>query len=376
MCDNLASELDAILANADGDDINSARTKDRKKRSKMRRSIISMDYLQDLSLMDDDDNDDRKLIWKSHDSVNNDINAIVSDPVESSIDSTIFSDVNDKTENIINEDNNEFCKETVETIECSHVMCVDATVNATVDATAIVTVDATVDVTVDATVIVSVDATVDTNVDASIDTNVGADDMMNSATDDFTYEVIIPTHDHDEDDIEKDLVVPVEEIMEPVAAIDNNSIADDSVFDTNDIHIIEATTTFTSTTDIYDSCISIGNDMTKNIDICNDNNVDVEINVDNNSDIINTECDKITVENNDNNIEIVAVADSTNMIDEDLTNTLDNEGCKETVETIETKAFVRLNIRFEQARWKYQWELVSYYAALHAKNRLQMNIVN
>lgn len=316
--------------------------------------------------MDDDDNDDRKLIWKSHDSVNTDGDAIVSDPVESSIDSTIFSDVNDKTENIINEDNNEFCKEIVETIECSHIVCVDATVDATIDAT--------VDVNVDATVIVSVDANLDTNVDASIDTNVGADDVMNSATDDFTYEVIIPTHDHDEDDIEKDLVVPVEEIMEPVTAIDNNSIADDSVFDTNDIHIIEATTTFTSTTDIYDSCISIGNDMKKNIDICNDNNVDVEINVDNSSDIINTECDKITVENNDNNIEIVA--DSTNMIDEDLKNTLDNECCKETVETIETKAFVRLNIRFEQARWKYQWELVSYYAALHARNRLQMNIVN
>jgi hypothetical protein len=33
-----------------------------------------------------------------------------------------------------------------------------------------------------------------------------------------------------------------------------------------------------------------------------------------------------------------------------------------------------LNIRFEQARWKYQWELVSYYAALEAKNKFWLRI--
>ena len=358
MIDNLANELDAILANADGDMINDTKNKDKKKRNKMRRSIISMDYLEDLSLLDDD-NDDKKLLWKSSpDSTDiNNTNTI------DAIDRVQTNETNCNEVSNNNDNTNDENKEILENI--TDVSCpLESNENIDVD------------------VITAVDLT------DSIGINTG---------DDFTHEVTIPTDDHDE------IVVPVEEYIEHSAVLTSTDslVTNSDGFDTT---MGEITIT-TNTIDLYDSCINIGNDISNNED---DHDIEnVHSHDQNNFETDNnniTDNKTLVIENNDmiiesyleTNTDVVASIDgneiasidgneiatidgneiaTTDNITNCITNTEEyhsNEECNEvihneTIETIETKAFMRLNIRFEQARWKYQWELVSYYAALQAR---------
>lgn len=375
MIDNLANELDAILANADGDMINDTKNKDKKRRNKMRRSIISMDYLEDLSLLDDD-NDDKKLLWKSTPDSTDINNANTVDTIDHvQTNETNCNEVSNTNDNT-NDENK--ILENVTDVFCP----LESNENIDVD------------------VITAEDLT------DSIGINIG---------DDFTHEVVIPTDDHDE------IAVPVEEYIEHSAVLTST----DSLVSNSDSFDITATTA--NTIDLYDSCITIGNDISNNEDDHdNAENVDIEDVHSHDQNNFETDNNNITdnktlvVENNDmiesylekktdviasidgneiasidgNEIanideittidgnEIAAIDEiaTTDNITNYITNTEEyhsNEECKEfvhneTIETIETKAFMRLNIRFEQARWKYQWELVSYYAALQArKNKLK-----
>jgi len=373
LIDNLANELDAILANADGDLINDTKNKDKKKRNKMRRSIISMDYLEDLSLVDDD-NDDKKLLWKStpdSTDINNTYTTDTIDHVQTN--NTNCYEVSNNNDNI-NDENKEIL-ENVTDVSCP----LESNENTDVD------------------VITAVDMT---------------DSIGNNTGDDFTHEVIVPNDDHDE------IVVPVEEYIEHSAVLTSTDILVTNS-DSIDTTIGEIIITTTNTIDLYDSCITIGNDISNNEDDHNNaENVDfvnVHSHDENNFETDNNTTDnKTLVENNDiasiddhditsiddhdiasiDGSDIASIDDndiasidgneiaSTDDITDYITNTEEyhsNEECKEvihdetieTIETIETKAFMRLNIRFEQARWKYQWELVSYYAALQARKNKQ-----
>ena len=387
MIDNLANELDAILANADGDMINDTKNKDKKRRNKMRRSIISMDYLEDLSLLDDD-NDDKKLLWKSTPDSTDINNANTVDTIDHvQTNETNCNEVSNTNDNTYDEN-----KEILENV--TDVFC-----------------------------------PLESNENIDVDV-ITAEDLIDSigiTGDDFTHEVVIPTDDHDE------IAVPVEEYIEHSAFLTST----DSLVSNSDSFDITATTT--NTIDLYDSCITIGNDISNNEDDHdNAENVDIEDVHSHDQNNFETDNNNITdnktlvVENNDmiesyleKKTDVVASIDGNEIaaidgneiasidgneiatIDGNETATIDgneiaaidgnetattdnitnyitnteeyhsNEECKEfihneTIETIETKAFMRLNIRFEQARWKYQWELVSYYAALQArKNKLK-----
>ena len=316
LIENLATELDAILANADDEINKNQNAKDKKKRNKMRRSIISMDYLEDLSIVDDDDNDDKRLLWKSK-------------------------------ENIIpNEVNNE-----------NNIM--------------------------------------DSNELSSLELNVNIDNNVMIYNNEFTHEIVIPSDENDDEDIKDVLEEHIQEkyIEQSVISQSNNDNYTDNdelikeldgnndVIDPNDVSVKE----------FFDLISTPNDNPNKEIDKSTMNDDDnVVLNIDNTDDINHidkTETDSSSIKNDLYssssviNPETFIEIDSENIDTHTINSQIVLEKEDQTVElnevininneynTIENKAFMRLNIRFEQARWKYQWELVSYYAALEAKNK-------
>jgi len=318
LIENLATELDAILANADDEINKNQNAKDKKKRNKMRRSIISMDYLEDLSIVDDDDNDDKRLLWKSK-------------------------------ENIIpNEVNNE-----------NNIM--------------------------------------DSNELSSLELNVNIDNNVMIYNNEFTHEIVIPSDENDDVDIKDVLEEHIQEkyIEQSVISQSNNDNYTDNdepkkeldennndVIDPNDVSVKENFDLISTPNE---------NNQNKEIDKSTMNDDDnVVLNIDNTDDINHIdkiETDSTSIKNDlystssvinpetfieidSGNIDTHAINSQIVLEKEDQTVEL-NEVVNNNNEynTIENKAFMRLNIRFEQARWKYQWELVSYYAALEAKNK-------
>ena len=354
-----------------------------------------MDYLEDLSLVDDD-NDDKKLLWKSNtnDSNTNDNSAtdavnineavlvtdsIIDDDIDSSVTQPVVLTEKDTTEvAVVSADTSDSLSVVLTEKDTTEVAVVSADVS---------------DISADVSAVAS-----DINADISADVSDVADAMIatieGKSNDDFTHEVVIPNDDHDDEDIDQALVVPVQQYIE--LATDNNfNVSSDAnnIIDTNDVLIEDITAVSTDIADIYDTCISIGNDMAKSVSVCDDNYVDVDTIIDNNTNIVEVitvdsdliiDTMAIVVDNdnsdikNESNIETIeVVADNINDTNLNIIEYKDSEECKETIdnetiETIETKAFIRLNVRFEQARWKYQWELVSYYAALQARNKYKM----
>lgn len=341
LIDNLASELDAILANADEEIHKNQNTKDRKKRNKMRRSIISMDYLEDLSIVDDDDNDDKKLLWKSNES-----NSIIPTEVTTVTDcyELSSSELKGDVENAV-----------IHNDEFTHEIVIPTDENDDEDIKKVLEVQ------------------VQDYIEQSV--------ISHSNNDDHT----------DDDDSNKklddnnDIIDPNDVFVEE--NFDMNTIADDNSKKMNDKTTMnEDNIDVSNTEDNTDLIIPTINDTdlntveNTNLIINTVNNADVVITIDNSDtnygdnvdiDTIKTKNDPIPIIDPETYIEIDSGNINTDTSNPQITiKAVEyNEVMNNEYDTIENKAFMRLSIRFEQARWKYQWELVSYYAALQARNK-------
>lgn len=167
------------------------------------------------------------------------------------------------------------------------------------------------------------------------------DDVPITCDNDVNYlaETINNSNDsYDSNDIE---VVVVEEniIYSHERIVNSNAIINDNYEPSNDI--------VTAATDIEDICIE-------------DANQDVSLNV-----FPDVKNDEVIVENFNNEIEIVLSDNNSEIISsineaQQPCTMLNVNQMDISDEMAESKAHARLFIRFEQARWKYQWELVSH----------------